>query len=145
MPFKPRKRRDYPFRGRQVGWPSGAAARGSLPIPAGDRAAAETIGLMPGSGFSGTVATPSGVENVALDLDDSASDVRAQLGRRDQTMDDGQAKKPVKDTRQQRLKQALRENLKRRKAQARQRKPGEAAPLGLHETALDDDPGKRDE
>jgi hypothetical protein len=60
-------------------------------------------------------------------------------------MDDRQAKKPVKDARQQRLKQALRENLKRRKAQARQRKPGEAAPTSLHDAALDNDAGERDE
>jgi len=60
-------------------------------------------------------------------------------------MDDGQAKKPAKDARTERLKQALRDNLKRRKAQARQRKPGEAAPLRLRETALDNGPGERDD
>jgi len=35
---------------------------------------------------------------------------------------------PAKAARQDRLKQALRENLKRRKAQARERSPGEASP-----------------
>ena len=60
-------------------------------------------------------------------------------------MDDGQAKSPAKDARQERLKQALRENLKRRKAQARQRKPGETAPSNLHEAALAKDTGERDE
>ncbi len=43
----------------------------------------------------------------------------------------------VKGSRQERLKQALRENLKRRKAQARERKPGETEPTKLHEDAVD--------
>ncbi len=59
--------------------------------------------------------------------------------------DDGQAKNSAKDSRAARLKQALRENLKRRKAQARQRKDGEAAPSDLHEAALAKDAGQRDE
>ncbi|CCE04593.1 conserved hypothetical protein [Bradyrhizobium sp. STM 3843] len=45
---------------------------------------------------------------------------------------------PAKGSRQDRLKQALRENLKRRKAQERGRKPGSAVPTNLHEAALDD-------
>lgn len=64
-------------------------------------------------------------------------------------MSDGQTKNPAKDSREARLKQALRENLKRRKAQARQRKygeqDGEAAPSGLHDAALAKDTGRRDE
>jgi hypothetical protein len=52
---------------------------------------------------------------------------------------------PVKDAREARLKQALRENLKRRKAQARQRRDGEAAPSELHDAALAKDAGERDE
>jgi hypothetical protein len=61
------------------------------------------------------------------------------------TMDEGQAKNPAKDqkdARQRRLKQALRENLKRRKVQARQRKPGEAASSDLHDTAFTKDAGE---
>jgi len=58
-------------------------------------------------------------------------------------MDEGQAKKPVKDARAERLKQALRENLKRRKAQARQRSEG--TPSDLHEAALAKDTGERDD
>ncbi|HEU0148309.1 MAG TPA: hypothetical protein VFR21_15720, partial [Bradyrhizobium sp.] len=49
-----------------------------------------------------------------------------------------------KDARQERLKQALRENLKRRKAQARQRATDEPAPVSLHEAALEKDNGDRD-
>jgi hypothetical protein len=60
------------------------------------------------------------------------------------TMDDGQAKHQ-KDSRQQRLKQALRDNLKRRKAQDRQRSPNEPALSNLHEAALAKDAGNRDE
>jgi hypothetical protein len=52
---------------------------------------------------------------------------------------------PAKAARQARLKQALRENLKRRKAQARERGPGEASPSdplsNLGEAALDDTGG----
>jgi hypothetical protein len=53
--------------------------------------------------------------------------------------------KGQKDARHERLKQALRENLKRRKAQARQRKPGEPPPSNLHEAALPKDTGERDD
>jgi hypothetical protein len=60
-------------------------------------------------------------------------------------MDDGQTKGQVKDARQERLKQALRDNLKRRKAQARQRGTNEPAPSNLHEAALAKDAGDRDE
>ena len=45
---------------------------------------------------------------------------------------------PVKGSRQERLKQALRENLKRRKAQARERRNDEATPANPHEAKLDD-------
>lgn len=62
--------------------------------------------------------------------------------------DDGQASRPVKNARQERLKQALRENLKRRKTQARQRrddrKDGEAEPSDLHDTASAKDAGEQD-
>jgi hypothetical protein len=47
----------------------------------------------------------------------------------------------VKDSRQQRLKLALRENLKRRKSQARGRSEG--APSETMETSLDDAGGKK--
>jgi hypothetical protein len=60
-------------------------------------------------------------------------------------MDDGQTKGQVKDARQERLKQALRDNLKRRKAQARQRGTNEPLPSNLHEAALAKDAGERDE
>jgi hypothetical protein len=54
-------------------------------------------------------------------------------------MTDEKQKVPVKGARQERLKQALRENLKRRKAQARERQHGEtAAPSNLHEAERDD-------
>ena len=52
-------------------------------------------------------------------------------------MTDENQKVPVAGGRQERLKQALRENLKRRKAQARDRRHGEAAPSNLHEAGLD--------
>ena len=45
---------------------------------------------------------------------------------------------PAKGSRQDRLKQALRENLKRRKAQMRERSDPGAEPSNLHEAALDD-------
>ncbi|MGC2083702.1 MAG: hypothetical protein WA702_10125 [Bradyrhizobium sp.] len=60
-------------------------------------------------------------------------------------MDDGEAKKPVKDAREARLKQALRENLRRRKEQARQRRHGEAASSDVHDAALAKDPGREDD
>ena len=61
-------------------------------------------------------------------------------------MDDGQARNPDKtrkDARAERLKQALRENLKRRKTQARERGEGANAPStdgkpSLHEDGGDD-------
>jgi hypothetical protein len=45
----------------------------------------------------------------------------------------------VKNSRHERLKLALRDNLKRRKAQARERGKMQAAPSHGHEGALDDD------
>jgi hypothetical protein len=55
-----------------------------------------------------------------------------------------------KDTKQERLARALRENLKRRKAQARQRKPDEPVPSNvnpsnLHEVAIAKDAGEPDQ
>ena len=44
-----------------------------------------------------------------------------------------------KDARQARLKLALRDNLRRRKSQARERGKVQAAPSNLHEDTLDDD------
>jgi hypothetical protein len=56
---------------------------------------------------------------------------------------------PAKAARQDRLKHALRENLKRRKAQARGRGPQDASPSNplsnLGEAALDDTGGEQDE
>jgi hypothetical protein len=46
-----------------------------------------------------------------------------------------------RDSRQERLKQALRENLKRRKSQVRERVRQRATPSTCHETALDDTSG----
>lgn len=45
---------------------------------------------------------------------------------------------PVKGSRQERLKRALRENLKRRKVQTRERGHDDAGPTGLHEAGLED-------
>jgi hypothetical protein len=50
-----------------------------------------------------------------------------------------------KDTKQERLARALRENLKRRKAQARQRKPDEPVPSNVHEVAIAKDAGEPDQ
>lgn len=49
------------------------------------------------------------------------------------------AKDSRQDSRQERLKLALRDNLKRRKSQARQRGKMTDAPSNNHENALDDD------
>ena len=49
--------------------------------------------------------------------------------------------KDVKDSRQERLKLALRENLKRRKSQARGRSEEEAAPSETADVSLDDASG----
>jgi hypothetical protein len=57
----------------------------------------------------------------------------------------GGARGPVKDARQERLKQALRENLRRRKAQARQRATDEPAPANHQDAALAKDAGGQDE
>jgi hypothetical protein len=51
------------------------------------------------------------------------------------------AKESKQDSRQQRLKVALRDNLKRRKSQARQRGKMADAPSNDRERALDDDTG----
>lgn len=50
-----------------------------------------------------------------------------------------------KGARQDRLKLALRENLKRRKAQARERGKPADAPAAGHETSLDGEVGKRED
>ena len=54
------------------------------------------------------------------------------------------AKAPRQDSRQQRLKLALRDNLKRRKSQARARSKMAEAPSNHHERALDDDTGSEE-
>ena len=64
-------------------------------------------------------------------------------------IDDGQkSATPAKAGRQDRLKQALRENLKRRKAQARKRRPAEASPSNpladLGEAGPEDTGGEQD-
>ncbi len=103
--------------------------------------------------FSGDVADQlSGAsENMTWDLGALASDVPGPPKTGEIKMDDGQARDPAKnparhqkDARAERLKRALRENLKRRKAQARQRKPGEATPSDLDETAFAKDAGERE-
>ena len=53
------------------------------------------------------------------------------------------AKPVVKDSRQQRLKLALRENLKRRKSQARGRSDEAAAPSESTDASLDDAGGEK--
>jgi hypothetical protein len=55
---------------------------------------------------------------------------------------EGQTRKPAKNPRQDRLKLALRENLKRRKSQARGRSDAGDAPAGDVDISLDDDGGK---
>jgi len=61
----------------------------------------------------------------------------------DETGESGRQKPPhVKDSRQDRLKLALRENLKRRKAQARER-GGMTNPSAGDEASLDGQVGKR--
>jgi hypothetical protein len=52
-----------------------------------------------------------------------------------------QAAPRIKDSRRDRLKSALRENLKRRKSQAKERNKVTAAPSNHHEGDLDDDTG----
>ena len=47
----------------------------------------------------------------------------------------------AQDPRRERLKQALRENLKRRKSQIRERGKPTSAPSTRHETALDENSG----
>ena len=56
---------------------------------------------------------------------------------------EGQAERPAKNSRQDRLKLALRENLKRRKSQARGRSDVIAAPTDDVDVALDDDGTKK--
>jgi hypothetical protein len=55
----------------------------------------------------------------------------------------GQSGSPVKDQRQDRLKLALRENLKRRKSQARGRSDAIGASSEQADASLDDASGKR--
>jgi hypothetical protein len=54
------------------------------------------------------------------------------------------AKAPRQDSRQQRLKLALRDNLKRRKSQARARGKMAEAPSNDHERPLDDETGSEE-
>jgi hypothetical protein len=65
------------------------------------------------------------------------------------TMDDQQGRGGTggqgKDARQQRLKQALRDNLRRRKAQARQRDANGPVPANPDEAAIAKDAGEQDE
>ncbi|WP_312014601.1 MULTISPECIES: hypothetical protein [unclassified Bradyrhizobium] len=68
---------------------------------------------------------------------------RDGVGNRPRMQDDqdkqaGTAKPVVKDSRQQRLKLALRENLKRRKSQARGRSDEAGAPSESTDASLDD-------
>jgi hypothetical protein len=60
----------------------------------------------------------------------------------DKAKRDGQIGQPVKDSRQSRLKLALRENLKRRKSQARGRSDAEGASPEEADASLDDAAGK---
>ena len=60
----------------------------------------------------------------------------------DKAKRDGQIGQPVKDSRQSRLKLALRENLKRRKSQARGRSDAEGASPEEADASLDDAGGK---
>ncbi|MBR1156207.1 hypothetical protein [Bradyrhizobium sp. JYMT SZCCT0428] len=61
----------------------------------------------------------------------------------DQDKRGGTAKPDVKDSRHQRLKVALRENLKRRKSQARGRSDDAAAPSEIADASLDDAGGAK--
>jgi hypothetical protein len=58
-------------------------------------------------------------------------------------MQNNQGNKPVKDSREARLKQALRENLKRRKSQARGRSDEAAASSETADASLDDASGEQ--
>jgi hypothetical protein len=60
----------------------------------------------------------------------------------DQDKGEGQAGKRAKNPKQDRLKQALRENLKRRKSQARQRSHSSAAAVDEAGISGDDDGAK---
>jgi hypothetical protein len=61
----------------------------------------------------------------------------------DQDKRGGQTGSPSRDSRQERLKLALRENLKRRKSQARGRSDAGSASSGHSDAALDDASGKK--
>ena len=61
----------------------------------------------------------------------------------DQDKRTGKAGRDVKDSRQQRLKLALRENLKRRKSQARGRSDEAAASSETADASLDDAGGEK--
>jgi hypothetical protein len=85
-----------------------------------------------------------------LGFDDQASDVPGiardgEIGTMDDRQGKGQGKGHGNDARQQRLKQALRDNLRRRKAQTRERGEGKPARSNLHEAAIAKDAGERDE
>ena len=61
----------------------------------------------------------------------------------DQDKRGGQTGSPSRDSRQERLKLALRENLRRRKSQARERSDAGSASSGHSDAALDDASGKK--
>ena len=61
----------------------------------------------------------------------------------DQDKRAGKTGRGVKDSRQQRLKLALRENLKRRKSQARGRSDDAAAPSETADASLDEADGEK--
>ncbi|HTO61567.1 MAG TPA: hypothetical protein VMM15_09955 [Bradyrhizobium sp.] len=62
----------------------------------------------------------------------------------DETDERQQGARPAKDTRQERLKLALRENLKRRKVQSRERNKVTAAPGNDHDACPHGELGKGD-
>ena len=135
-------RSEEPFGGAE------SQAFGFLPIPAGDGAAAVVVNLTMDFPLFGALARAVRRRR-QYELGSGAARHQIWRGRGGtgeiETMDDEQARKPVKDARAERLKQALRENLKRRKAQARQRRTREIAPSSLHEAALAKDSGERDD
>jgi hypothetical protein len=74
-----------------------------------------------------------------------------RIERQDQMTDDRhKGSTPAKGSRQDRLKRALRENLRRRKEQSKAQARGQGSnaaserPSNLHEAALDDTGGERD-
>ena len=120
------------------------SSRGSLPVPAHPgrrRNGSRDYRLDDGPGFC-----EASSAHMTWHRGNPASNGPGSRGAGEiTTMDDAQGKNPAKDVRAERLKQALRENLKRRKAQARQRSAGEIAPSQPDEAAFAKDAGERDE